>query len=91
MCTCRSVTFTDKATITQDKAGMAENQEKKNKMMKGLKMHLAKQYLMEKEDNFGASDDEQDAVVDKLPPIHQNTLWDSKKINKSKDGGSAVR
>jgi len=42
MCTCRSVTFTDKATIVGDKKGMEEIEPAKGKMLKSLKKHLAK-------------------------------------------------
>ena len=65
---------------------MEENLAKKTKLMKGLKAHLAKQYLMEKEDNFGDSGEED---AEKLPPIRSNTLWDSKEMTKKSLENSA--
>ena len=59
-------------------------------MLKGLKMHLSKQYLLNQEDKFGASDDENENDA-KLPPISNTLFGGSKSVPKLKLGGSSSK
>jgi hypothetical protein len=69
MCSCRSVTFTDKATSSDDMSHMYAQEVMKSKslIMKGIKSKIMEQYADQREDNFGDSDAEDDSKLPLIP------------------------